>query len=1270
MTATNTESSQTICDKVPSSSPARGSTSKSRYASHSQSKSCSKSPDNNDLVLRQSSHRHRSSKKRRSKSDDNLGDSEHSHRHRKSSQQPRRTKSTMSSSSHSKTLISSDETLSVSEHSHRRPRSSQRQRSKPKTLYVSNDEMPDDNLALGEPTDRPKSHRSPKSDREAKRKSRRSTAAATPGAVHGSSSDDNDPLSSRRSGRPSSRRQMKLNEEAKMRARSLSQTSGGSLSEEEEEDMNAALKLASARYSKKNGPGASNIRQLPNDGWQSNRPGASASNQTNIRELRKSARQSARRPPPGAQGLISSHRATDMNALRISSRQFRTGNEDGMCPLSSHMVATPLEATAAPDVDEIEAALQRGREEGQKIFVAAPRPKDNKRKKYKYMLAAFAVFAITVGVITWLFTSKDSGDVTIYLTYDPPTEEDCLAISQRMQTVDQIGTTLRSFGVEMYLTVASTANIVFLLTEIEPSMQRDVLPGIAGCDQGSSQVSKGNIFVVENAVIKSISIGDFETCNQGAEELCSTLYLELDLFSKDNEVESEVLLDLVMRLFQNDGLLDLLSLDSPVQDLDFIKAFELLQSPVPSSSPSIQEENRFPSRESCDAIANGTSVAGQEDPVVVVKEYDILMDVTLDSEIEDLLPYAIQLEAKIQRKLMPLLAGCTNERRRLQMKSFIVNAMVEAEVSICADCLSDSDSPCNRYVIHIDIYARRTGSSVDFLGEILGLFREGPLVERLGLHSPFASIVVVEIVSNETSESPSLHPSRVPQTEPPSSVNDSTRAPVTYPTTDEPTRSPTIATTVNPTREPTGIPITFPTTEAPASAPTKSPTRSPTKRPTPVPTLPPVVGPTSEPSRFPTIQPVAGPPLEATQLPTLQPSASPSSDSSSRPSAPPTDEPSSNPSSEPSVAKSSKPSASPSFHPSLISCFQSNAELSDAVGNWFASLVTKPVVESQYGLIGDWCFGEDVTTMTMLFKDRETFNEDISNWDVASVTDMKEMFWGASSFNQDLSSWDVSSVTNMNSMFYSVSSFNQDISAWDVSSVTNMYGMFSNAASFNQDITPWDVSSVTNMRLMFFGAGSFNQELSSWDVSSVRTMREMFEGASAFNGDISSWDVSAVTTMHQMFQGASSFNQDLSSWVVGSVTSMQKMFSGASTFNSNLSSWDVSSVIPMRQMFNGASSFNGDISAWDVSSVTTMNQMFNGAISFNQNLSSWNVSSVTDMRGMFLNANAFDKNLCPWGALLPSTVDAVDAFSLTSCPSPGSPNLLSSPPGPLCHFCV
>ena len=42
-------------------------------------------------------------------------------------------------------------------------------------------------------------------------------------------------------------------------------------------------------------------------------------------------------------------------------------------------------------------------------------------------------------------------------------------------------------------------------------------------------------------------------------------------------------------------------------------------------------------------------------------------------------------------------------------------------------------------------------------------------------------------------------------------------------------------------------------------------------------------------------------------------------------------------------------------------------------------------------------------------------------------------------------------------------SFNMDLSCWNVSKVTNMRGMFDSASEFNNDLSSWDVSSVTDM---------------------------------------------------------------------------------------------------------------------------------------------------------------------------------------------------------------
>ena len=76
--------------------------------------------------------------------------------------------------------------------------------------------------------------------------------------------------------------------------------------------------------------------------------------------------------------------------------------------------------------------------------------------------------------------------------------------------------------------------------------------------------------------------------------------------------------------------------------------------------------------------------------------------------------------------------------------------------------------------------------------------------------------------------------------------------------------------------------------------------------------------------------------------------------------------------------------------------------------------------------------------------------------------------------------------------FYDCASFNQDISCWNVSSVTGMASVFCRCRSLNQDLSKWDVSNVNDMSYMFYGCESFNKDISSWDVSKVGYNKLMF----------------------------------------------------------------------------------------------------------------------------------------------------------------------------------
>jgi len=293
-----------------------------------------------------------------------------------------------------------------------------------------------------------------------------------------------------------------------------------------------------------------------------------------------------------------------------------------------------------------------------------------------------------------------------------------------------------------------------------------------------------------------------------------------------------------------------------------------------------------------------------------------------------------------------------------------------------------------------------------------------------------------------------------------------------------------------------------------------------------------------------------------------------------------------------------------------------------------------------------------VTNMSNMFYGATTFNQNISSWDTSSANNMDGMFYNAYAFNQNISSWDTSNVTNMGEMFKYCHAFNQDISSWDTSLVNDMYGMFTSAYAFNQNIGSWNTGLVTKMNSMFYSASAFNQDISPWNVSSVTNMSSMFSHTSAFNngGVVLDWaDTSSVANMSYMFSYANAFNQDISSWNTGLVTNTSNMFQGNSGFNNGSVALDWASGFGtncnMSSMFDNATAFNQDVSAWDTSTVSIMYKLFRTASVFNQDISSWDVSYVNSMGYMFNNAFAFNQDISGWNV---SNVTYSDYFSSNS----------------------
>tara|TARA_Y100000994_G_scaffold45842_2_gene36003 strand:+ start:12172 stop:23358 length:11187 start_codon:yes stop_codon:yes gene_type:complete len=355
--------------------------------------------------------------------------------------------------------------------------------------------------------------------------------------------------------------------------------------------------------------------------------------------------------------------------------------------------------------------------------------------------------------------------------------------------------------------------------------------------------------------------------------------------------------------------------------------------------------------------------------------------------------------------------------------------------------------------------------------------------------------------------------------------------------------------------------------------------------------------------------------------------------------------------------------------------FETRTSLVTAVNAWTTNSTTAAAI---YGPINNWDVSQ-VTNMSQLFKDKTTFNDNISEWDVSNVTHMESMFNSATSFNKPLNDWNVSNVENMKGMFCVAKLFNQNISGWNVSKVTTMQNMFYIAEVFNNggnsSITNWNVSKVTAMASMFREAKAFDQPIGNWNVSIVNRMDYMFKDNTSFNKDIGNWNVSNVVLFNKMFHSAEEFNQDIGDWNMSSATNMNHMFRYANDFDQDISSWNVpSSRVTVgldtyasagtnhsdSLLFNSSSlyyfkinrtpltnsniqtavntwisdtsilEYGGHISTWDVSQVTNMGDLFKDKTSFNEDISGWDVSNVTNMKNMLDDAAVFNQPIGNW----------------------------------------
>ena len=201
---------------------------------------------------------------------------------------------------------------------------------------------------------------------------------------------------------------------------------------------------------------------------------------------------------------------------------------------------------------------------------------------------------------------------------------------------------------------------------------------------------------------------------------------------------------------------------------------------------------------------------------------------------------------------------------------------------------------------------------------------------------------------------------------------------------------------------------------------------------------------------------------------------------------------------------------------------------------------------------------------------------DFSNWDTSTVTNMHSAFWKCDLFNGNIEGWVHSNVTTVSRMFLDNTSFNQDLSSWDVSGVTNWNEFMRNADAFDSSMDGWTVQSSFNELAFGLMANFTGTGLDSWDTSGMTNFKKAFESSLLFNPDISGWDVSGVTNMQKTFQNCPVFDQDLSSWDINQVSDFSNFMGGTTqlstaNYDALLIAWDAQGAMG----YSGTVNFGG-----------------------------------------------------------------------------------------------
>lgn len=392
-------------------------------------------------------------------------------------------------------------------------------------------------------------------------------------------------------------------------------------------------------------------------------------------------------------------------------------------------------------------------------------------KFHKYKVLGFLVLLAGAIAATVLIAfapeatpAPTSSPTELPLVYDPPTAEACLAISQGEVLDGQDDMVVEVLDVEVDVSLDSEdVDIATLLPSLEAMMKERLVPAFSECPfeepntrkllRGRDLGSDNPKFAIANTVLE-LRERQGVSCNEASIQPCHRIVMKVEFFLKGHEYVS-TLMNMVYDVGLKRPLVVTLGVGAPYVTIDFVAINSVLVIPsaptlAPTELPLFYDP---PTLQDCESIALGLNLEGQED--MVTELLDVEVDVALDSDALDIVPLLQSLEDVMQERLVPALSHCPfeegNTRRSLEGSEnsmyAVANTFLKLEDRPGVSCSERSPQPCHRIVMKLELFLKGHEYVSTLMNLVYDLRKDRPVVETLGLGSPYVAIDFVAINS-------------------------------------------------------------------------------------------------------------------------------------------------------------------------------------------------------------------------------------------------------------------------------------------------------------------------------------------------------------------------------------------------------------------------------------------------------------------------------------------------------------------------------------------